>query len=67
MLSKEEELRVASYIDVLKIDLNSGKRDSDLTLEAQLWFANKAKELNEELKIVNRERNILQRQYVEGA
>lgn len=51
MLNNEEELRLANCIGVLKHDLTIPQYpDRGLTVEAQLWFAEKLKEVNDELK-----------------
>lgn len=52
MLSKEEELRVAAFIDATKSDLAKDiAYASEFYVSSVLWLAEKAKELNEELKI----------------
>lgn len=66
MLNKEEEQRLKGIIEKIvtcKMDLKYPKLNS-YDIE---WLAWKLKETNEELKKVARERDILQKQYVEGA
>lgn len=50
MLSKEEELRVASFIDVLRSEREQCTVYSEFKTEALLWLSEKCKELNDELK-----------------
>lgn len=52
MLSNEEELRLASFLDVLKVDLEKDPKGTghEYKIEALLWLAEKLKETNNELK-----------------
>lgn len=54
MLDREEELRLAACIDVLRHDIQE-KNDTTLKNETSLWLALKLKEANERLK--HHERN----------
>lgn len=55
MLNKDEELRVASFIDCLRDDVNKGREDADLAPSTLPWLALKLKETNDELKDVYEE------------
>lgn len=50
MLGFDEELRVASFIDCLRDDINKEREETDLTPRALLWLAEKLKEVNDEFK-----------------
>jgi hypothetical protein len=55
-LSKEEELRLASFLDVTKADLEKDVTyASEYYVSAVRWLAEKLKETNEELKRANAE------------
>lgn len=51
MLNKDEEYRVASFIGVLRSDIEKGlKADPVIELRSYLWLAEKLKEVNDENK-----------------
>jgi hypothetical protein len=52
VLNKDEELRVASFIDCLRDDVVKEREDADLSPKALLWLAVKCKDLNDELKAI---------------
>ena len=53
MLNKDEELRLASFIDSLKDDVQKEREEADLTPRALLWLAEKLKETNDQLKKIS--------------
>jgi AmiR/NasT family two-component response regulator len=52
MLTPDEELRVASCIDTITYEIKHAQEEG-LNLDTQLWLAEKLKELNDTLKILD--------------